>query len=502
MPQPKLRVLLDLSMAARGFCGIAQDVRLLYKTLASCPDVEVTGLIYPPRTFGARHRFSDKKADRADRLVNQSSFLWSLAENRMVWPNVAPLRVMRKVQSLAIAACARGAQLDQLDTELLWNVVWRLLFSQSLSPDDIPLVQNGKFVLSNLADGMVYARALIHRRPFKLDTTGYDFLIVQGPRPFALSPGTRQIVRYHDMIPVLQPDTMGNPLVIRWHHTAIRQCTANSYFVCNSEPTRSDLTAVYPELAPQSATIPYMLADVYRSASGTIPVRSILETRRSKITPAGPSLPAGQDARYLMAVSTLEPRKNFIGLVQAFNELKYRPDTREKIGDLKLVIVGAPGWKYDATLAAMREPAMRGDLIHLEHVTADEMRALYSACEAFVFPSFAEGFGFPPMEAMLCRAPTIVSDIPAHRWVMGDASLYCNAYDAHSIASAIERLTVSESASALRAELIARGRERTARYTLEHCSRQWVDLLYRLKDGQQGSANECRPRAAVMELAA
>jgi glycosyltransferase involved in cell wall biosynthesis len=231
-------------------------------------------------------------------------------------------------------------------------------------------------------------------------------------------------------------------------------------------------------------------------------VRTILETRRSKITPTGPPLPAGQDVRYLMAVSTLEPRKNFIGLVQAFNELKYRPGAREQIGDLKLVIVGAPGWKYEATLAAMREPAMRGDLIHLEQVTSDEMRALYSACEAFVFPSFAEGFGFPPMEAMLCSAPTIVSDIPAHRWVMGDASLYCNPYDAHSIASAIEQLTVGTSAPALRAELISRGRERAARYTLENCSRGWVDLLYRLKDEQLGTARELRPRASVLERAA
>jgi glycosyltransferase involved in cell wall biosynthesis len=486
MPQPKLRVLLDLSMAARGFCGIAQDVRLLYKTLASCADVEVTGLIYPPRTFGARHSFAPAKAPRADRLVNQSSFLWALAEGRIVWPNVGPLRVLRKAQSLAIAACAGRAHLDELDTELLWNVVWRLLFAQSLSPDDIPLVQGGRFLLSNLADGMVYARALIHRRPFKLDTRGFDFLIVQGPRPFALSEGTRQIVRYHDMIPVLQPDTMGNPLVIRWHHTAIRQCASNSYFVCNSEPTRDDLTAAYPELTAQSATIPYMLADVFRSGGGTVPVRSIMETRRSPATPAGPALPPGQDFRYVMAVSTLEPRKNFVGLVQAFNELKFRPSIRREAADLKLVIIGAAGWKYDATLAAMREPAMRGDVIHLEQVTSDELRALYSGAEAFVFPSFAEGFGFPPMEAMLCNAPTIVSDIPAHRWVMGDASLYCNPYDTHSIAAAMERLTIGEAAPALRADLIARGRERAARYTLEHCSRQWVELLHRLKDESQG----------------
>jgi glycosyltransferase involved in cell wall biosynthesis len=89
------------------------------------------------------------------------------------------------------------------------------------------------------------------------------------------------------------------------------------------------------------------------------------------------------------------------------------------------------------------------------------------------------------MEAMLCGAPTIVSDIPTHRWVMGDASLYCNPYDAQSIAAAMEKLTIGPCVASLRSELIARGRQQATRYSLEQCSRAWVDLLHRLKDESQ-----------------
>jgi glycosyltransferase involved in cell wall biosynthesis len=169
-------------------------------------------------------------------------------------------------------------------------------------------------------------------------------------------------------------------------------------------------------------------------------------------------------------------------LIQAFNALKLSLSNRQRLSDLKLLIVGSPGWNHEPILAAMREPIERGDVIHLERVSADELRVLYTHAEALVFPSYSEGFGLPPLEAMQCDAPVIASDIAAHRWVMGDAALYCNPHDVASIASAIERLVASDESAALRAELIARGRERLKSYRSDRCSGQWSDLLHRLKE--------------------
>ncbi|MBI3839415.1 MAG: glycosyltransferase family 4 protein [Planctomycetia bacterium] len=468
-------------MAARGYCGIAQDVRLLYKTLASCPDIEVTGLVYHPRKFAPVHKFLPPDASRGCRLTNQAVFLWALGEEASAWPAFQPFRMVQKLHRMAATICTRRVQLDRLDAEMLWNVVWRLLFNPTLSPEDSSLVQNGKFLLSNLSDGMIYARALTNRRPFTLDTRGYDFLIVEGPRPFRISPETRQIVRYHDMIPMLQPDTMSNPLVIQWHHKAIRQSPEGALFVCSSEPTRDDLTRVHPELSARSATIPCTISDAYRPDPDPNLIRSIIKTRCSGAAGVPSAKPLEESFRYLMCVSTLEPRKNFVNLIQAFNALRLRPSIKQRISDLKLLIVGSPGWNHETILASMRQPIGRGELVHLEKVSAEELRVLYTHAEAFVFPSHSEGFGMPPLEAMLCDAPVIASDIPAHRWVMGEAALYCNPYDVTSIAAALERLVASDESLALRGELIARGRERLKSYRPDRCARQWSDLLHRLK---------------------
>jgi glycosyltransferase involved in cell wall biosynthesis len=483
MTRGKIRVLIDLSMAARGYCGIAQDVRLLYKTLATCPDVEVTGLLYHSRSWAAPHRFVSRDAELADRLENQARALWSLAGDT-AWPPSWRWRIVDKARGLAATIRASRARLDQLEVDFFWQVIWRLFFEQTLSPDDIPLVQKGKFLLSDLSDGMIHARVLTRRRPMKIDTRGYDFLIVQGPRPFRVSPGTRLIVRYHDMIPVSQPDTMSNPWVIKWHHRAIRQTLDAGFYVCTSEPTRDYLRGVYPEARPASTTIPCMLSNVYWPDRNLHVLRSIIAARRSAATGAHPRKPLNKIPRYIMAVSTLEPRKNFLGLIQAFNTARSRDAVRQAVPKLKLLIVGSPGWKYKPILSAMREFVQRGDLIHLEGVTADELRALYTHAEAFVFPSHAEGFGFPPLEAMQCETPVIASDIPEHRWVLGDAALFCNSYDVASIAEAIQRLVASNESAALQTQLIARGRERAELYSQERCSSQWLDLLQRLKEGR------------------
>lgn len=477
MAQQQLRVLLDISRAAGGYCGMVQDVRLLYKSLALCPEVELTGLVYHPRKFAPLHRFCSPSASRGQRLANQSQYLWSLAQGAFVWPNVAPLRAWSGWRQTAAALLARRAQLDRLDVAELYPALWRMLFGPTLSAADMPLVQNGEFLLSNLTDGMIYARALLGRRPIKLDTRGYDFLVVQGPRPLRISPGTRLIVRYHDMIPVTQPDTMSNPWVIKYHHRAIQQTLDHAFYVCNSEPTRENLIRVYPQLRRRSVTIPYSLADAYRPDTSPPRLGSIVEMRRSTATGAQPPAGVAEMPRYIMSVSTLEPRKNFLGLIEAYNAVRSREAVKHSVPQLKLLIVGSPGWNYGPILSAMRPLVERGDLIHLEGVTSDELRALYTHAEAFVFPSHAEGFGFPPLEAMQCDTPVIASDLAEHRWVLGDAALYCNSYDVSSIADSIGRLLASPDSAALRQSLVARGRERVRRYDAASSSRRWLKVL-------------------------
>ncbi len=485
MIDKRIRVLVDLSIAARGYCGIAQDVRLLYKALASCPELEVTGLIYLPRRLRPSHRFLPADAHRGERLANQACFLWEFGDESARWPPIKPLRALKNWYQTAATVLASRVQFDPLEMEIFWDFVWRTLFSRTLSASDIPLVRNGKFLLSNLCNGMIQSRVLLRRRPLKLDTRGYDFLIVQDPRPLRLSGGTRQIVRYHDLVPVLRPDTINSPFnsswFIKWHHLAIRQQSPSTVFVCNSEPTRYDLTFAYPELERASTTIPSILSEAYRPDPNPDLIRMIIERRRSSACGATAREPLTGAPQYLMCVSTLEPRKNYVSLIQAFNAAKATSAIKQRAPELKLLIVGSPGWKYEPILSAMRDGVERGEILHLEQVSPDEIRSLYTHASAFVFPSNYEGFGHPPLEAMQCGTPVIASDIAAHRWVLGDAALYCNPYDVASIAAAIERLVASDDSTELRNELVSRGFQRVKLYSRERCARAWVELLSRLK---------------------
>src|SRR5262245_6429565 len=138
----KIRVLVDLSMAARGYCGISQDVRLLYKTLSLCPEIEVTGLVYQPRKFGWPHRFTRQHAALSQQLANQAEFLWKLADTA---PGGAqqPSRVTR-LQSLFETLLLSHPRTAPLDATRFWPTLWRQLFEPSLPPDDLPLVEGGK----------------------------------------------------------------------------------------------------------------------------------------------------------------------------------------------------------------------------------------------------------------------------------------------------------------------------------------------------------------------
>jgi glycosyltransferase involved in cell wall biosynthesis len=100
---------------------------------------------------------------------------------------------------------------------------------------------------------------------------------------------------------------------------------------------------------------------------------------------------------------------------------------------------------------------------------------------------------------MSCDVPVIASDLPAHRWVLGDAAVYCNPIDPASIAAAIERLLGSEEGPALKKALIARGRARVERFTLERCGAQWQELLARLQSSPQTASTPFLPRVREPE---
>ncbi|MBV8911486.1 MAG: glycosyltransferase family 4 protein [Acetobacteraceae bacterium] len=135
-----------------------------------------------------------------------------------------------------------------------------------------------------------------------------------------------------------------------------------------------------------------------------------------------------QDRAYMLAVSTLEPRKNFDRLLAAWLHLPVRDQER-----YPLAIVGAKGWGQVLASADAERARSAGRLLLLGHVGDEDLAALYSRCAVFVYPSLYEGFGLPVVEAMAAGAPVITSATTACGETAGDAALLVDPRDTTGI---------------------------------------------------------------------
>ena len=164
--------------------------------------------------------------------------------------------------------------------------------------------------------------------------------------------------------------------------------------------------------------------------------------------------------RYLLALSTIEPRKNLLTLFDAIARLD-----NTKLGgwaDVPLIVGGRQGWLTDETYAAVKARGLEGRVRFAGFIGDEDLPAVMSQAALFCFPSLYEGFGFPPLEAMACGAPVLSSDASSLPEVLGDAAEYAAPTDPAAWARAIERLLSNEEA---RNALAVRGPAQAARFT-------------------------------------
>jgi glycosyltransferase involved in cell wall biosynthesis len=238
------------------------------------------------------------------------------------------------------------------------------------------------------------------------------------------------------------------------------------------------LIGLDPRREKHAVVIPCAIAPLHGTLRGIRPHRVIERhiTFRAlgngtKQAPPGWS-PPSEAMRYVLCVSTLEPRKNYPGLIRGWERAISRSDP-----NLRLVIVGEAGWREDSILADMRAGVASGRILHLQHIPQEDLQALMAGAACFAFPSFNEGFGYTPLEAMQAGAPCVVSDLPVFRWIFGDAAIYVDPYDTDSIATGIERLTCRPGWQDLGAH-IRNGSERVlARFRPASIAQAWEALL-------------------------
>lgn len=165
---------------------------------------------------------------------------------------------------------------------------------------------------------------------------------------------------------------------------------------------------------------------------------------------------------YVLAVSSLNPNKNFGAIVKA---MKYLESS-----EFNIVIAGGT----DPKVFSQNGIELPENVIHLGYVSDAELKTLYKNAFCFIYPSFYEGFGLPPLEAMSVGCPIIISNRASLPEVGGEAALYCDPEKPEDIAEQIQKLT---SDITLRSELVQKGLNQAGKFSWENCSRELFDLV-------------------------
>ncbi len=518
MSQPEtIRILMELRTCFEGFAGIPQETRLLFSAFLDRPELQVHGLInhtgnrlgkglVPGKVYEA-----DDDHKRYDKL---SKFVAStLGRDSNTWLSKKRDETDREVTPSLLAARAKlglALKLYAFDGRDYSDFIWETLFSASLQTDDLSKIANVPYRTLSTPWRAMHRAGLIGAAGVAdyptVDTQGYDIVFVQTPYPARVSPGSQLVVRYHDAIPMFQTNTIPTAHFHRKsHYRALLDNAPHAIFACTSAAVREDLLRMFPALESRSTVVHDVVSHNYfpeavRPGAAAEIIRSRLNPQTEPKVGAAPASagPAGDKGtaasatvgfyerhlggpkplRYLLMVSSIEPRKNHDRLLRAWEILRARGDS-----NLKLVLVGSLGWHIGPILDSFKSWQARGQLFHLSGVPSSDLRQLYAAAECVICPSIAEGFDLSGIEAMLCGGVVAASDIPVHREVYGEAARYFDKFAPEHIADTIGAL-IDPAKKRQTTALRKRGIAHAAQYRREVIAPQWGELFQRVRAGE------------------
>lgn len=341
------------------------------------------------------------------------------------------------------------------------DVQWKLFYSGRR-----PLARRSWMKLPNVS---VHETGISNRMLwFRTRCTGLPHLdeLVGGADVFffphfllgAISQKCRRVMTWHDLSYERMPELLSWRR--RWWHDVQMRPRASSRaadrILAVSRSTADDLTQLY-DIPPEKISV------VYPGVDSSLRRASEQEIQRWRVR-------TGIHESFILALGTREPRKNLLALILAWDILR----RRYGMHDMHVVISGEPGWKEREFFSAIR--AMRAfDKVHvLGRTTREERPCILSAASVLAYPSFFEGFGFPPLEAMVCGTPVVAGATSSVAEIVGDAGVLVDPYHIHSIAAALAEIV---SDAGLRSRLIAKGYERVMHFSWQKTAEQTLEQI-------------------------
>ena len=274
-----------------------------------------------------------------------------------------------------------------------------------------------------------------------------------------ISKKCRKITVFHDLSFEYFPDFF--PARKRFWHKFLnpaQRAKESGGIITVSESTKNDLVNWYKIPEGKIKTIYSGVGEEFKKTS--------LNTETLLRIKEGYRLPE----KFILYFGTIEPRKNLIGLIKAYEIFR----EKYQLNDFKLLIAGSRGWLDKNIFSVANKSVRHQDIIFSGFVRPEDKVYLYNLASLFVYPSFFEGFGFPPLEAMSCGVPVVCSNTSSFPEVVGEAALMVDPYNFGEIAWAMKEILSDQN---LARDLADRGLERAKKFSWDKCARETLEFL-------------------------
>jgi len=257
----------------------------------------------------------------------------------------------------------------------------------------------------------------------------------------------------HDAIPLVD-DSVISPYEHKWFYKLLKTIDERSFYFANSEFTKQDFLKYVPNINPEHITvIPLSTGKPYEKIADEIELNRIREKY---------NIPLGK--KYIFSLCSLNPRKNLVFSIRNF----LRFVEKNNLDDFVFVLGGA---YFDGFMEVLNNHLkefgnVEDKILRIGYVEDDDLSALYSGAEMFLFPSLYEGFGMPVLEAMQCGLPVICSNCTSIPEVIGDCGIQIDPHSDEQMVSALEKMYFDKS---FRNSCIEKGLERAKLFTWEKC---------------------------------
>lgn len=298
-----------------------------------------------------------------------------------------------------------------------------------------------------------------------------DLLHVQFTAPpFAPCP---VIVSIHDLSFEHLPMTFNRRSRIQLRWTVRRSARRAAHILALSEYARTDIMKMYGIPSEGITAVPLA------APANFAPVLDEKELQRVRHT-------YDIEGDYILSVGSIQPRKNLTRLIKAYTNLHHLWSS-SKVP--KLVLVGRCAWLYQETLQAVRSSGFEDSIILTGKVPQGDLPALYSGSLCFVYPSYFEGFGLPPLEAMKCGTPVLVGNTTSLPEVVGDAGIQIDPFDVDAICQQLACLIED---SNLREQLRLKGLAQAERFDWRETARRTLAVYEQVFAASRSSAEAAK----------